>query len=298
VLLKKTYRFRMEPNSEQRMALSHNAGSRRWVWNWALGRKQRYYRDTGKGLRTSSLSAELPMLKRQPETAWLAEADSQSLQETLRDLDRAFKNFFEGRARFPRFKSRKRDEPRFRVSQRVSVADGSVLIPKIGPVRIRQSQPVDCDTKSATFKRDVTVNWHVTLVAEFTMPDTALPLADPTHVVGVDLGLKEFAVLSDGERLTIPQFFRKAERKLRRAQRVFSRREKDSARRLRAKRNVSLVHRRVTNQRKGFCSQGHHRAGEEVRWNLHRGSECQRPCENQAGQIGPRCCLRRDQAAD
>ena len=92
----------MEPNIEQRDALARNAGSRRWVWNWALGRKQQYYRDNGVGLWTSVLKAELPILKRQAETAWLAEADSQSLQETLRDLDRAFQNFFEGRARFPR----------------------------------------------------------------------------------------------------------------------------------------------------------------------------------------------------
>ncbi len=242
----------MQPDAEQRGALARNAGCRRYIWNWALGRKQQYYRENGVGLQTSILSGELPTLKCQPETAWLAEADSQSLQQTLRDLDRAFKNFFEKRARFPRFKSRKRDEPRFRISQRVAVANGTVLVPKIGPVPIRQSQPVDGATKSATFKRDVTGHWHVTLVTEFEMPDTALPAADPARVVGVDLGLKDFAVLSDGTRIAIPQFFRRAERNLRKAQRVFSRREKGSKRRLRAKRNVSLVHRKVANQRKDF----------------------------------------------
>jgi putative transposase len=72
----------MQPNAAQREALSRNAGSRRWVWNWALGRKQSYYREHGKGLRTSILKSELPVLKREPETAWLAKADSQSLQET------------------------------------------------------------------------------------------------------------------------------------------------------------------------------------------------------------------------
>ena len=92
----------------------------------------------------------------------------------------------------------------------------------------------------------------MTLVTEFTIPDTAFPAVDPACVVGIDLGLKEFAVLSDGERIPVPQFFRKAERELRRAQRVFARREKGSKRKERAKRKVALLHRRTGNQRKDF----------------------------------------------
>ena len=111
---------------------------------------------------------------------------------------------------------------------------------------------MDGELKSATFKQDVAGRWHVTLVPEFTMPDTALRPVEPTAVIGIDLGLTAFAVLSDGRRTLVPQFFRKAERKLRKAQRVFSRREKGSARRLHAKRKVSLVHRRTANQRADF----------------------------------------------
>jgi putative transposase len=170
----------------------------------------------------------------------------------LVDLQRAYVNFFEKRARFPRFKSRKRDAARFRIPQRVSVADGRVYVPKVGSVGIRQSQPVDGDTKSATFKRDPTGNWDVTLVTEFEVPDTALAAPDPRRVVGIDLGLHDFAVLSDGVRIPTPKLFRVAERKLRKAQRIFSRREKGSARKLRAKRKVALLHRRTANQRKDF----------------------------------------------
>ena len=249
---RKVFRFRMKPNTEQRQALERNAGCRRFIWNWALSRKQAYYRDNGKTLPTSVLKAELPVLKRTPGMEWLAAADSQSLQETLRDLDRAFKNLFEKRAGFPRFKSRKRDQSRFRISQRVKVADGRVCVPKVGSVGIRQSRAIEGDTKSATFKRDTCGNWDVTLVAEFQMPDTALPVYDPARVVGVDLGLKEFAVLSNGERIPAPKFFRKRERKLRRAQRMLSGREKGSARRLKAKRGVSLVQAKTANQRKDF----------------------------------------------
>lgn len=249
---RKVFRFRLKPNTAQRQALERNAGSRRFIWNWALARKQHHYREYGVGLRTSVLQAELPILKRTPGMEWLAEVDSQSLQVCLQDLDHGYRNFFEKRARFPRFKSRKRDEARFCIPQRVTVADGRVYIPKTGWVPIWQSQPVECKTNSATFKRDVCGNWYVTLVSEFEMPDTQLPVYDPSNVVGIDLGLKTFAVLSDGEQVASPKFFRKRERKLRRAQRVFSRREMKSNRRTKAKRAVALVQRKTANQRQDF----------------------------------------------
>ena len=103
-------------------------------------RRKEHYAATGKTISLAQLSAELTALKKQPETAWLKEADSQALQQALKDLHRAFVNFFERRARYPRFKSRKRDQARFRIPQRVKVADGKVYVPKVGWVRIRQSR--------------------------------------------------------------------------------------------------------------------------------------------------------------
>jgi len=170
----------------------------------------------------------------------------------LRDLDRAFANFFARRARFPRFKSKKRDEASFRIPQRVKVANGRVYVPKVGWVRIRQSMPVDLPTKSATFKQDATGNWHVSLTATFTMPDVPLPAACAYTVVGVDLGLKDFAVLSTGERVATPRFFRRAERMLKRAQRQLSRRQKGSCRRNKARVQVASIHQQIRNQRSDF----------------------------------------------
>src|SRR5208282_4799633 len=109
-----------------------------------------HYRQTGKGLPAAELSRRLTALKQQPESVWLKDVDSQALQQVLKDLQRAYVNFFEKRARFPRFKSRKRDRARFRIPQRVAIADGRVYVPKVGAVGIRESQPVDGDTKSAT----------------------------------------------------------------------------------------------------------------------------------------------------
>lgn len=249
---RKAFRFRMNPTRKQRDSLNRVAGARRFVWNWALSQRRAHYAVTGKSLSAAELSRRLTALKQQPETAWLRDVDSQAMQQVLADLQRAYRNFFEKRAGFPRFKSRKRDQARFRIPQRVSVFGGAVYVPKIGSVGIRQSQPVDGATKSATFKRDATGNWDVTLVTEFSMPDVKLPEVDPARVIGIDLGLKDFAVLSNGERIPAPKFFRKSERDLRRAQRVFSRRKKDSSRKNRARRKIALVHRGTANRRKDF----------------------------------------------
>lgn len=101
--LQQTYRFRVEPTPEQAQALARFAGTRRWIWNWALARKRAYYAEHGKGIRFAQLCAELTALKDQPDTAWLKDIDSQLLQQALRDLEQAFTNFFEHRARYPRF---------------------------------------------------------------------------------------------------------------------------------------------------------------------------------------------------
>jgi putative transposase len=249
---RKVYRFRMEPTRAQGEALLWMAGARRFVWNWGLARRKEAYAATRKGLTYNQQAAELTALKKQPEMAWLREADSQLLQQALKDLDQAFTAFFEKRAGFPCFKSKKRDEPRFRIPQRVKVEDSKVYIPKVGWVRIRQSQPIDCPIKGATFKRDGEGHWYVTLTAEFEMPDLPLPPANPERVVGIDLGLKDFAVLSDGTKIAPPKFYRRAIKKLRKAQRELSRKQKRSKSRDKARHRLNRVHARVRNQRQDW----------------------------------------------
>jgi putative transposase len=250
---RKVFRFRMRPTPGQEGDLRRLAGARRWVWNWALERRKAYYAETGKTIAAAQLSAELTALKQQPETAWLKEVDSQALQQTLRDLDRAFRNFFEKRARFPRFKSKRRDPLRFRIPQRVKMADGEVIIPKVGKVRIRQSMPVDLPTKSASFRRDGAGRWFVSLTAEFEMPDVPIPPPEPPLVLGLDLGLKDFVVCSDGcDPIPPPKFYRKAQRKLRRAQKTVSRRQDGSNRKRKARIAVARIHARTADKRADF----------------------------------------------
>jgi putative transposase len=250
VKLRKVYRFRMRPTKAQEVGLYRMAGACRFVYNWALSRRKGHYTENGKGISARELSSELTALKRQPETLWLKEADSQMLQQALKDVDRAFAGFFEKRSRFPRFRSRKAGHFTFRIPQRVRIEDGKVYVPKVGWVRIRQSRGVEGKTKSATFKRDATGHWYVALTTEFEMPDTEPPA--PANPVGVDLGLKDLFVLSDGQRVPAPRFARTADRRLRRSQKDLSRKKPGSRRREKAKRRVARVHRKVSNQRSDF----------------------------------------------
>lgn len=253
--LRKVYRFRLCPTQAQGQAFLSLAGSRRFVFNWALARRKAHYAETQKTLSLKELSAELTALKKQEETAWLKESDSQLLQQALADCDRAFKNFFEKRARFPRFKSKHRDTPAFRIPQRVRADGNRLYVPKVGWVKFRKSQDIDGTTKSATFKREADGHWYVSLVSEFEMPDVPLPPVPESEVVGIDLGLKDFVTLSDGRRKPAERFFRKAERKLRRAAKTLSRRKRGSNRYTQARRKLARIHRRVANQRNDFVHQ-------------------------------------------
>ncbi len=247
---RKVYRFRMRPTKSQEAALYRMAGARRFVYNWALERRKGHYASHGEGISVKRLSSELTALKGEPDTLWLKEVDSQMLQQALRDVDRAFKAFFEKRSRFPRFRSKKAGHFTFRIPQRVGIEDGKVYVPKVGRVRIRQSRRVEGKTKGATFKRDATGNWYVSLTTEFEMPDAEPPA--PTKPVGVDLGLEDLFILSGGERVPAPRFARRAERKLGKAQKNLSRKKPGSRRRERAKRKVAQVHRKVADQRSDF----------------------------------------------
>jgi putative transposase len=248
----KAFRYRLEPTAEQEQKLLQFAGVRRFIWNWALQQRREYYRETGKTLPAKELSARLTALKDQPETAWLKDMHAQSLQQVLTDLQRAFSNFFDRRARYPRFKSRKHDTRRFRMPQDVRVVGEYLKVPKVGLVRLRLSQPIVGTTKSATFKQDACGHWHVTLVSHIETPAVALPMPAVQQTVGVDLGLQDIVVCSDGHREPAPRFYRRGERKLRRGQRVVSRRKKGSRNRARARARLARVHQHVANQRTDF----------------------------------------------
>ena len=188
----------------------------RYIYNWGLARCRQYYQQHGKSKPWAELSAELTQLKQTE--LWLYDFDSQMLQQALADLRRAYINFFERRAKFPKFKKKKAARQSFRIPQRVRIGNGSVYVPSIGRVRIRQSQAIELPTKSASFKRTAVGHWFVTVVVEFAMPAAKAPIREE-QAVGYDLVLKppNFLVRSDGEAVRAPRYYRARERKQRRA---------------------------------------------------------------------------------
>ena len=138
---RKVYKFRMEPTGSQALELERAASVARYVYNWALGQGKEYYQQHGKSKPWGELSADLTQLKRSER--WLYDFDSQMLQQALADLRRAYINFFQRRAKFPRFKSKKRSRQGFRIPQRVRVEDERVYVPSVGWIRIRQSQAIE-----------------------------------------------------------------------------------------------------------------------------------------------------------
>ncbi|MFF6789544.1 RNA-guided endonuclease InsQ/TnpB family protein [Streptomyces filamentosus] len=255
------YSFRVYPNGPQRSALARAFGCARVVYNDAL-RAREAARAAGEAFpRTGDLSKMLiTEAKLTEERAWLGEVSAVVLQQSLRDLDAAYRNFFDGlkgkrpRMGAPRFKSRKdnRQAVRFTANARWKITVGGDLsLPKIGDVRVKWSRALPSVPSTVTVVMDAAGRYFASFVVE-TVPET-LPDVEP--LVGIDLGLGHFAVLSDGTKIDTPRFLRRAEKKLKREQRRLSRKTKGSKNREKARLRVARVHARVADARRDFHHQ-------------------------------------------
>jgi putative transposase len=251
IACRKVYKFRMEPTALEADELERTAGVARFIYNWGFERCQEYFQEHGKSKPWGELSAELTQLKKTEK--WLYDFDSQMMQQALANLTRAYVNFFQGRARFPRFKKKKHGGQSFRIPQRVRVENQHVYVPTLGWIKIRQSQEIEFPTRSATFKRTATGKWFVTLVVEFEMSDAKVRVSED-QTIGYDMVLQppNLLVGSDGSEIPAPRYFRARERKLRRAQRRLSRRKLGSRNRSKARKQVAKVHERTANLRQDF----------------------------------------------
>jgi putative transposase len=232
------------------------------VFNDGLRARQEAHRAGLPYVTDGELSARLTTAKATPERAWLGEVSAVVLQQALADLNAAYRNFFASlkgtrkgpRMSPPRFRSRKdtRQAIRFTRSARFSVTPGGKLrLPKIGDIPVRWSRDLPSAPSSVTVVKDSAGRYFASFVIEAgTHP---LPARGP--VVGIDLGLAHFAVLSDGRKIASPRFLRRAEKKLKRAQRVLSRKQDGSKNRGKARIKVARVHARVADARREFHHQ-------------------------------------------
>lgn len=256
------YNYRLYPSPGQRDALARAFGCARVVFNDALRARQQAHAAGQPDITDGELSARLTAAKATQGRAWLGEVSAVVLQQSLADLNAAYRNFFASvtgkrkgpKIEPPRFKSRKdhRQAVRFTANARFKVlASGKLRLPKIGDVPVRWSRDLPSEPSSVTVIRDSAGRYFASFVIE-TGPVT-LPETGP--VTGIDLGLTHFAVLSDGRKIASPQFLRRAQKKLRRAQRNLSRKQKGSKNRDKARVKVARAHAQVADARREFHHQ-------------------------------------------
>lgn len=243
----KCFRYRLSPTAEQEQQFFQFSGCRRHVWNWALHRKKTHYLEHNQNLTYNILAGELVTLKK--ERDFLKECHSQILQQSLMDLDSAFKAFFEKRAKYPKAKKKHVCPNAFRIPQNVFVVGGRVSIPKIGKVKAVIHRPLGGTVKSATVKQDSDGNWYITFVCHVEIADKSPTFDNP---VGIDVGLESFITLDSGEKVEPPKFFRKGQKKLKKLQQAVSRCPKGSQNRKKAKAKVARQHCKTRNKRNDF----------------------------------------------
>lgn len=251
-MIRKAYRYRLYPNKEQRAVMARIFGCSRFVYNFFLAMRKQEYQLNFATVSYNRCSEELTKLKAEPDYVWLNEVDSTALQSALRNLDTAYQNFFEGRAGYPRFKSRKDHHDSYTSKSNnnsISVTEKSVKLPKLGQVRAKVSRPIEGRILNATVERVPSGKYFVSVICEC---DDPKPYAggDP---VGIDLGLRDFAVLSDNlEHIPNPEPLDKLLKRLKHEQRVLSRKTSGSKRWNAQRIKVAKLHEQAANIRRDF----------------------------------------------
>ncbi len=246
-------KVRLYPSDGQKIILAQHFGCARWWWNYALNHCINTYKATGKGVQQSALNAMLPKLKKAEETKWLKECYSQVFQATTLHLVTAYKNFFNGRARFPRFKSRKHKQS-IQYPQKVKIIDGNLKFPgKVGAVNTKLHREIKGKIKTVTISMTPSGKYFASILTELEGGNPK-----PNHegkVAGLDLGIKDFAIVNDGEKTSKfanPRHLRKHEKNLARKQAKLARKQKGSNSRNKARKLVARVHERISNVRQDY----------------------------------------------
>ena len=252
--MRTAFKVRAYPDPDQAAILSRTFGCVRVVWNRTLVTRHARYQAEGKTTSYRESDAALTMMKKLPDLAWLNEVSSVPLQQALRHQHKAFEGFFQKRARYPRFKCRRSRQSATYTRAAFRWRNGQLILAKTSaPLRFVWSwpdiDPATLDPSTVTVSRDPAGRWFVVLHAEVAGP-ASLPATGA--VVGVDLGLKDFAVLSTGERVPHPGHMERHERRLRRYQRRLARRQQGSANRHKARVKVARQHARVADARRDF----------------------------------------------
>ena len=247
--MEKAYKFRFYPTKSQIKKLNDTFGCTRYVYNHFLDLKQKLYSTEKKSMSYSECSKELTVLKK--EKKWLKDVDKFSLQNSLKDLDKAYKNFFKGNG-YPKFKSKKDNRKSYRTNytnNNIEFLDKWIKVPKLGKLKIRDKMKPQGRILSVTITQAPSGKYYISLCCT---DIEAKKLKNRNKDVGIDLGIKDFAITSDGTVIENPKDLQKSLNKLAILQRRLSRKPKGSSNRNKARIKVAKLFEKISNQRKDF----------------------------------------------
>lgn len=245
----RAYKFRIYPTPAQEQVLRQTIGCARFIYNWALAQKREAWVQEKKSVSHNSISKGLTELKASPERAWLNDVSSVCLQQSLRNLDTAFVNFFKKRAAYPSFKARKNGGSARFMDNAFRIEGENLFLAKIKtPIKVQWSRILTSEPSQCTVSQNAAGQWFVSFICEEEI--LALPPSDKK--IGIDLGIETFAATSDGQKYGQPKRIRRLRKKLARLQRQHSRKTKGSKNREKARLKVARLHQHITDVRKDF----------------------------------------------
>jgi putative transposase len=252
----KAYKFRIYPNKEQELIIQKTFGCCRFVYNHYLAKRIELYQQDKLTMNYNACSADLTKLK--SNLLWLKYVDCNSLLSSLKDLDMAYQNFFRevkkgnNNQGFPKFKSKKNYHKSYKTKYtngNIQVLDGKIKLPKLGLVKCKVSRGLEGRIINATISQEPSEKYYVSVCCTEV---EILKYSSTVNSIGIDLGIKEFAITSDGQHIENPKYLRKSEKKLARLQKVLSRKTIGSSNRNKARIKVARQHEKIANQRKDF----------------------------------------------
>ncbi|MFR2762820.1 MAG: IS200/IS605 family element RNA-guided endonuclease TnpB [Enterococcus avium] len=263
MLRHKAYKFRIYPNAYQEVLIIKTIGCVRFVYNYFLALWNEEYSKNGKGLTYNSCSAMLPQMKKNEATSWLKEVDSIALQSSIKNLSDSFSRFFKKQTNRPRFKSKKNPVQSYttkNVNNNIMITDRFVTLPKLGIIKFAKSRELKGRILNATIRKNPSGKFFVSILCEEEVPE----LPETSLEIGIDLGITDFAILSNGQKIDNNRFTSKMEKTLKREQRKLSRRAlnaKKAGKELfeaknyqKQKQKVARLHEKVINQRTDFLN--------------------------------------------
>lgn len=254
-MILKAYKYRLYPTKEQKILIEKHFGCSRWIYNYALDKKIKSYQQQKKSLSRFDIQKHIPELKKSEETNWLKEVNSQSLQASLEHLDKAFTKFFRDKKGFPKFKSKNCNRQSFSVPQNgvVDFNKNKISLPKFKtPIKCKFHRLFNGKSKKVTISKTATGKYYVSVLVEVNEDFKKLKPISESQAVGVDLGIKTFAVLSDGNEIDNPRNLKKSLERLKTLQRKVSKKVKGSSNRKKAVKKLAILHEKVSNRRNDF----------------------------------------------